>query len=104
MEQWLKVFTVLLSVLAALVLTNCGGSSSGYIGYGVYHGYDYPYYRYRPYYDDDTDAHVDRDAVQERGQQRIETRPQRQQNIQAARSRAAAMGRPVRMGGGRGRR
>ena len=66
----------------------------------MYRGYDHPYYRYGPHYDDDVGVQINRDAIRERGQQRLESRPELQQNLRAAQSRAVPMGRPARMGGG----
>lgn len=109
MKTGLRFSTVFLLFSMVLFLTGCGGSSgsvSGSAGYGVYHGYNYPYSHYGSYYDDDIDVHVDRGDVQERRQERVETGPQRQQNVHAARSHASSMGRPARSGGrvGGGRR
>lgn len=108
MNTLLNSFTILL-LAAALFLTGCGSSSyrsvSGSAGYGVYHGYNYsPYRGYNSYYNDDVYVRVDRDKAQERKDRRVENKPKRQQNAQAARSRASSMGRPSRAGGGGGRR
>ena len=98
MENFVKLFTALLFFSSTMFLIGCGGtgnsSVSGSVGYGVYHGYNYPYHRHGAYYNDDIHVHVDRDDVRKRRQQ---------QNIQAARSQAVSMGRPVRTGRG-GRR
>jgi hypothetical protein len=108
MKRALKLSSVCVCLYAALFLAGCGdalyGPASGSVGYGLYHGYDYPYHRYGPYYYDDRDVRVDRDAVQQRRQQWEQNSPARRQNFQAARSRAASMGRPAGMRGRGGRR
>lgn len=94
------IFLLLLCTM--LLMTGCSGSStSGSVGYGVYRDYGY----YDRYYDDnDLHVRVDRDNVEQRRDQHQETRPQRQVNYQAARSRGASMGRPSGAGRGGGRR
>ncbi|MEN8199707.1 MAG: hypothetical protein ABFR63_06495 [Thermodesulfobacteriota bacterium] len=99
-----RSLTILLLLSVIPLLAACGGSTTGYssVNYGVYSGYGYPYHRHR-YYDDDLHIHVDQGVVRANRQHRQEIRPERWQNIQAPRSRAAGMGRPIRMGRGRRR-